>query len=207
MVGKTGGEAKSEVHSAAATQLEDRVVGEIGSLRTELAEIRELLSRGHSLERAVEEYRYLPPGPTSFRWGFVGVWRGGRNSAHSVYTTTTEEEYFDHPDACPANVAALAAALSNPHTVALCVHLFRKGASTREELQTGCSVSEAELEAAVAPLLEWRYVRWHEGKLAGHGPGLCTQGLNFVVTLVGMARHSVAERERRAPDGAGGGEG
>ena len=190
----------SSMHSAAVTQLTDRVVDEIGSLRSEMAEIRTLLYRGHSLERAMEEFRYVPPGATSFRWGFMGVWGGGRHSAHSIYTTT-EEEYFDHPDARPENAAALAAALSHPPTIAVCVHLFRRGDSTREELQAACCLSADELEVAIAPLLEWRYVRWQEDKLISKGPGLCTQGLNFVVTLVGMARHSVAEQDRRTPGG------
>jgi len=188
----------SAMHSAAVTQLGDRVVDEIGSLRSEIAEIRELLYRGHALERAMEEFRYVPPGSTSFRWGFMGVWGGGRHSAHSIYTTT-EEEFFDHPDASPKNVAALAAALNNPHTIAVCVHLFRRGDSTLEELQEACCVSAEDLEAAVAPLLEWRYVRWHEGKLTSHGPDLCASGLHFVVTLVGMARHSAAKRDGRTP--------
>jgi hypothetical protein len=195
-----GNDDSSAMHSAAVAQLGDRVIDEIGSLRSEIEEIRGLMYRSHSLERAMEEFRYVPPGPTSFRWGFMGVWGGGRHSAHSIYTST-EEEFFDHPDASPKNAAALAVALGNPHTIAVCVHLFRRGDSTAEELREGCSLSAEELEVAVVPLLEWRYVRWHEGKLTSKGPDLCTQGVNFVITMVGMARHSSAERDGRGPGG------
>jgi hypothetical protein len=177
------------------------VMGEIGSLRGELAEVRELLYRGHGLERAIEEYCYLPLDlENPFRWGFIGSWgKGARNSCVHVHTST-EEEFFDDADCSPEKVAELAMVFTNPHTVAVCIHLFRKKGQRREEIRRDCGLSDEELDAAVEPLLDWRFAAWEDDRLdyqRDAGPGLNGQGVNYAVTLAAMAQCAVAYKERQ----------
>lgn len=179
----------------------ERVMGEIGSLRGELAELRELLYRGHNLERAIEEYRYLPLDlENPFRWGFIGAWgKGGRHASIHIHTTTADE-FFDDADCSPEKVAELAVVFTNPHVVAVCIHLFRKEGQTREEILKGCNLSDEELDAAVKTLVEWRFVAWEDGRLEYQGdkcPGLNGQGVNYAVSLAAMAKCAVAYKERQ----------
>jgi len=186
------------------SRMGESVMGEIGSLREELAEVRELLYRGHGLERAIEEYGYLPLDlENPFRWGFIGVWgkgtRGARNCCVHVHTST-EEEFFEDADCSPEKVAELAAVFTNPHTVAVCIHLVRKNRRTREEIRRDCNLSDEELDAAVKPLLDWRFAAWEEERLEyqeDKGPGLNRQGVNYAITLVAMAKCAVAYKERQ----------
>jgi len=110
-------------------------MNEIGSLREELASIRQLLEREHSLFKAIQEYNYLPSNSENpIRWGFMGVWgKGGSNSAHSIITTT-EDAFFNDPQSSDENVAAFATAFTNPGTIKVCKYLsalVRRDASGR----------------------------------------------------------------------------
>ncbi len=188
---------KHDTISETSTDLGERVIGEIGSLHQELAEIRELLNRGHSVERAVEEYRYLPHDVENvFRWGFIGAWRKGRASCVHV-TTTSEDDFFNDPDCSPENVAALATAFTNPNTIRVCTYLFHNGGSTREELQSKLNLSHEELDAAVVPLLEWRFVVWKDNRLDPRDSELNRQGVNYAITLMAMAKTAFAYKDRQ----------
>jgi len=173
-------------------ELGKKTMSEISSLREELAAIRDLLGRGHSLHQALAEYRYLPGNMENpIRWGFIGVWgKNGSNSSHSIHTTS-EDNYFDDPQASDENVAAFAAAFTNPNTIKICKHLFRNGGRSREEIKGKCSLSDAELDAAVEPLLEWYFAKWKDGNLETGGAGINGQGINYVVTLISMVKVAV----------------
>lgn len=167
------------------------VMSEINSLREELSAIRQLMEREHSLDNAMREYNYLPSNKNNLiRWGFMGAWgSGGSNHAHSVITTPMDE-YFDNPPARDENVAAFAAAFTNPSTIKICKYLFRGRGRSREEIKEECKLSDAELDDAVKPLLEWRFVEWENERLEN-----IDHGLHYVVTLVGMAKIAVAKRD------------
>ena len=176
----------------------EQVMSEIGSLREELVTIRQLLERGHSIDRAIEEYRYLPSNQENpIRWGFIGAWgKGGSNCVVHLHTTT-EDEYFNDPDTSEENVAALAAAFTNPNTIKVCRYLFRNREHSREEIKKGCNLNDEELDVAVKPLLEWRFVAWKDGILERSGPDLNGQGVNYAVTLIGMTKTAFAYKERQ----------
>lgn len=188
---------KQHTISEIKTDVDEGVMRSIGSLRNELSEIRELLHRGHSLERAVEEYRYLPLDvENAFRWGFIGAWRKGLAATVHIHTTS-EDDFFDDPDCVPENVAALAAAFTNPHTIAVCTHLFRSGENTREALRSTCGLSDTELDAAVEPLVEWHFARWTDDRLEHSEPELNGQGVNYAITLIAMVKTAFAYKDRQ----------
>lgn len=174
------------------SEFSEQVMRDIGSLREELVTIRELLERGHSLDRAIEEYRYLPSNlKNPFRWGFIGAWgKGGSDYVVSIHTTT-EEDFFDDPNASDKNVAALAAALTNPNTIKICRYLFRNKEHSREEIKKGCNLSDEELDAAVKPLLEWHFVHWKDEKLK------VEHGVHYVVTLIEMTKGAISHKVSR----------
>ena len=165
----------------------DRVTEEIGSLRRDLNEIRELLHKGHGVDRAVEEFCYLPPHlEEPFRWGFIGAWGRGNSCVH--LHTCEKDEFFADPDCAPENAAALAAVFANPDTIAVCVQLFNGGEATREGLRSSCHLDDAALDRAVAPLLEWRFAEWEEERLEHKSQELNGQGVNYAITLMEMAK-------------------
>jgi len=170
----------------------ERVMSEITSLREELAVIRRLLELEHSLDKAIQEYCHLPSGlENPIRWGFIGAWgKGGSNRVVSVHTTSVDG-YLDAPDASDEHVAAFAAAFANPNTIKICKYLFRNKECSREEIKKKCNLSDEELDAAVKPLLEWCFAAWRDGKLETSGPGINGHGINYAVTLVGMAKVAV----------------
>jgi len=174
------------------------VMNEIGSLREELASIRQLLEREHSLFKAIQEYNYLPSNSENpIRWGFMGVWgKGGSNSAHSIITTT-EDAFFNDPQSSDENVAAFATAFTNPGTIKVCKYLFRsrQEGCLREDIKNGCNLTDEGLDAAVKPLLEWYFARWVDGKLETSGVGVNGQGINYVITIIGMAKVAVDNKE------------
>jgi len=177
--------AEVEITSRIEIGSGEQVMSEIGSLREELATIRQLLERGHSVKRAVEEYRYLPSNVENpIRWGFIGVWgKGGSNCEYDIFTTT-EDKFFDHPYASDENVAAFAKAFTNPNTIKICKYLFRSGKGSREEIKEGCNLSDEKLDAAVSPLLELHLAKWKDGSLI-------QTSHNYVVTLIGMTRSAL----------------
>ena len=197
--------ADKEQHMISETQSEtsDNVMGQIGSLQRDVAEIRELLYRGHGVNQAVEEYRYMPPDlEDPIRWGFIGVTGGKGGSSTCVHvSTTSQDEFFDDPDCAPERVAALALAFSNPHTIAVCRHLFRGGGPTREQIMEGCGLDDAALDEAVAPLLEWRFVIWEGEQLEYRTkPGqysLNSQGINYAITLIAITKTAFAYKDRQ----------
>ena len=183
--GKTAG-IVGRVETIARTS--DEVVNEISSLREELVAIRQLLERGHSIQKALDEYRFLPPDlKNPIRWGVVGVWgKGGANTAHSIYTTT-EEQYFSEPNASDENVAALAAAFTNPDTIKVCKYLFRNHENaSRDDIKEKCALSDEQFDAAINPLLENHLIQWKEDKLESFSFGVI-----FAVTLVGLTKTAI----------------
>lgn len=186
-------ENKSEMNM----ELGERVVEEIGSIHKELAHIRELISRGHSLDRAIEEYRYLPPDvEDAFRWGFIGAWGNGRRACVHIHTDS-KDKFFDDPDADPEHVAALAAVFSSPNTIRVCLYLFHHRKTDREELEKELNLSSEELDEAVKPLLDWRFVVWKEGKLSHQESELNKQGVNYAVTLLAMTKTAFGYKDRQ----------
>ncbi len=179
-------------------EFSEKVMDEIGSLREELTAIRKLLEREHSLNKAVQEYRALSWAVEKpIRWGFIGAWeKGGSSCATSVHSTT-EDDFFDSPDAGDEGVAAFAAAFTDPNTIKICKHIFREGRRSREEIRKACNLSDEELDAAVKPMIEWYFAKWKDGKLETGGPGLNGQGVNYAVTLISMAKVAVDSREHR----------
>lgn len=180
-------------------ELGERVVEEIGSIHEELSYIRELLNRGHSVDKAVEEYRYLPVDlKDAFRWGFIGAWHNGRNACVHV-TTDSKDKFFDDPDCAPENVAALAAVYSNPNTIKVCLYLFhnRATATSSEELLKKLNLNQEELDTAVAPLLAWRFVVWQDDKLNSRGPELNKQGIHYAITLLAMTKTAFGYKDRQ----------
>jgi hypothetical protein len=170
-----------------------QVMGEIGSLRDQLATIQQLLERGHSADRAIDEYRYLPSDlKKPIRWGYIGAWgEGGSNCVYNIITTT-EDDYFDKPHSSDEIVAGFAAVFSHPNTIGICKYLFREEGRTREEIKKGCGLSDEELDAAVEPLLEWHFAEWKDGMLEG-----VEHGVHYAVTLVGMAQVAIDSKARR----------
>lgn len=177
-------------------EFSEQVMGEIGSLREELATIRQLLERGHSLNQVIEEYRYLPSNlENPIRWGFIGAWRKGGLSCGYSIITLTEDDFFDKPHASDEIVAAFAATFTNPNTIKICKYLFRNEDHSRESIMKACQLSDEELDAAVKPLLEWHLAEWKDGSLES-----VEHGVNYVVTLVGMAQvafDNKASREQK----------
>jgi hypothetical protein len=171
----------------------EKVMSEIGSLREELVTIRQLLERGHSIDRAIEEYRFLPSNiEKPIRWGYIGVWgKGGSNLAYSIITLP-ENEYFDKPQGCDENIAAFAKAFTNPNTIKVCKYLFRNGEHSRESIMKACQLSDEELDAAVKPLLEWHFAEWKDRSLES-----VDHGIYYVVTLVGMVQVAFDNKIRR----------
>ena len=174
-------------------KFDEQVMQDISSLREELVTIRQLLERGHSLDRAIEEYRYLPLDlKNPIRWGFIGAWgKGGSHLAYSIITVP-EKDYFDKPQACDENIAAFATAFTNPNTIKVCKYLFRNEEHSRESIMKACQLSDEELDAAVKPLLEWHFAEWKDGSLWS-----VDQGIFYVVTLVGMTQVAFDNKVRR----------
>jgi hypothetical protein len=191
-------EDKIENRTETGDEFSERVMGEIGSLREEITAIRQLMEREHSLDKAVKEYRVLSSSVEKpIRWGFIGAWgKGGSSCAISVHSTT-EDDYFDSPDAGDEGVAAFASAFADLNTIKICKHIFREGGRSREEIKKACNLSDEELDAAVKPMIEWYFAEWKDGKLETSGPGLNGQGVNYAVTLISMAKVAVDSREHR----------
>lgn len=182
------------------SEFSEQVMGEISSLREELVTIRQLLERGHSLDQAIKEYCYLPSNlKNPIRFGFIGVWGiAGENNVVHV-NTNSEDDYFNDPDGCDENVAALAAAFTNPDTIKVCRYLFRerKHSFFREDVKKGCNLSDEELDAAVKPLLEWRFVTWKDGRLEYLGSDLGEHGVHFAIMLIGFTKSAFAYKDRQ----------
>ena len=98
--------------------------------------------------------------------------------------TMKQEEYFNSPDANDENVAILADAFTNPHTIRIFKHLFFYGneKNTREEIKSECDLSDDELDAALEAFLDWRFAEWKDD----HSLIYSSHGMNWVITLVGM---------------------
>jgi len=162
----------------------EQVMSEIGSLREDIVAIRQMLERGHSLNKAVEEYRYLPSGlENPIRWVYIGVWGKGGSWCSVNVITTRENDYFDKPHASDEIVAEFAAVFSHHNTIKVCKYLFRNEEHSRKEIKRGCKLSDEELDAAVEPLLGWHFVEWRDDKLES-----VDQGITYAITLVGMAQ-------------------
>jgi hypothetical protein len=173
----------------------EKVMSEIGSLREELVTIRQLLERGHSVDRAIEEYRYLPLNlKNPIRWGFIGAWRKGGSNIDVDVLTSSEDEFFDHPYASDENVAAFAKAFTNPHTIKVSKYLFRNRERSREEIKKGCNLNDEELDTAVTPLLELHLAKWQDGSLI-------KTSHNYEVTLIGMTKTAFDPEHRKGYGG------
>lgn len=178
----------------------EQVTQDIISVREELATIRQLLKRldsGDSIAQAMNEFRKLPiDDKPLIRWGFMGCWGSGEadipeHLAYSIHTMK-QEEYFNSPETSSENVAAFADAFTNPHTIQICKHLFfRQGNEnvTREEIKRECNLSDEELDAALKAFLDWRFIAWNGEELLILG-----QGMNWAITLIGMTREAINQR-------------
>ena len=143
----------------------------------------------HSLDRAIEEFCFLPTDiENPIRWGFIGAWEADNPNCVVSVLTTSEDDFFN-PSASDENVAVFAAVFTNPNTIKVCKYLFRNKEHSRENIKTGCNLSDEELDVAVKPLLEWFFVEWKDGKLESVG-----HGINNVITLVLMARVAFDEK-------------
>lgn len=176
----------------------EQVTQDIISVREELATIRQLLKRldpGDSIAQAINEYRKLPLGEGKMiRWGFMGCWGSTDSPEHLAYSihTMKQEEYFGTPEVSDGNVAAFADAFTNPHTIQICKRLFFRQSNenaTREEIKKECNLSDEELDAALKAFLDWRFIAWNGEELLILG-----QGMNWVITLIGMTREAINQR-------------
>jgi hypothetical protein len=182
--------AEEKIDSRIETDSEfsEQVMGEIGSLREELAAIRRLLERERKFDKLMQGYRYLPSDVENpIRWGFIGAWGKGGSHYEVDILTTTEDKFFDHPNASDENVAAFARAFTDPNTIRIWKYLFRGGKAAREEIMKGCNLTDGELDAAVKPLLEGHFAEWMGEKLK-------RTSHNYVLTLISMARTAIEHR-------------
>ena len=176
----------------------EQVTQDIISVREELTTIRQLLKRldpGDSIAQAINEFRKLPLGDEQMiRWGFMGCWGSADSPEHLAYSihTMKQEEYFGTTEVGDGNVASFADAFTNPHTIQICKYLFfRQGNenATREEIKRECNLSDEESDAALKAFLDWRFVAWKGEELLILG-----QGMNWVITLIGMTREAINQR-------------
>ncbi len=185
----------------------EQVTQDIISVREELATIRQLLARldpspsspaKETVEQAVKEFRQIPEdGGQMIRWGTIGAFGevgadGAQHMAASILTMK-QEEYFNSPDANDENVAILADAFTNPHTIRIFKHLFFYGneKNTREEIKSECDLSDDELDAALEAFLDWRFAEWKDD----HSLIYSSHGMNWVITLVGMTKAAIYHRD------------
>ena len=176
----------------------EQVTQDIISVREELATIRQLLKRldpGDSIAQAMNEFRKLPiDDKPLIRWGFMGCWGSTDSPEHLAYSihTMKQEEYFGTPEVSDGNVASFAAAFTNARSIQICKYLFfRQGNEnvTREEIKRECNLSDEELDAALKAFLDWRFIAWNGEELLILG-----QGMNWVITLIGMTREAINQR-------------
>ena len=185
----------------------EQVTQDIVSVREELATIRQLLARldpsppppaKDTVEQAVKEFRQIPEnGEQMIRWGTIGAFGevgadGAQHMAASILTMK-QEEYFNSPDANDENVAVLAAAFTNSHTIRIFKHLFFYGneKNTREEIKSECNLSDEELDAALEAFLDWRFAEWKDDQSLIYS----SHGMNWVITLVGMTKAAIYHRD------------
>ena len=179
----------------------EQVTQDIVSVREELVAIRQLLKRldpGDSIAQAMNEYRKLPLGlgdEKMIRWGFMGCLGSADSPEHSAYSihTMKQEDYFGTPEVSDGNVASFADAFTNPHTIRICKFLFFRqdnGNATRAEIKRECNLSDEELDVSLEAFLDWRFVAWKGEELLILG-----QGMNWVITLIGMTREGINQRD------------
>ena len=176
----------------------DQILEELGALRREMESVRQYANEAQKrdgIERAIAEYRRLPSDAAdSLRWGFLAAWgrggsKGAQNSAHSIHTTNIEE-FLESTSS--DDVAAFARVFADPNTVAVCKCIFRYNGATRDQLREDCSLGDAEVDAAIAPLLEWNFVEWREDCLKTMG-----QGINFCMTILSMAAQGMRQKQEQ----------
>lgn len=185
----------------------EQVTQDIISVRDELAAIRQLLTRidpspsspaSDTVEQAVKEFRQIPEDDGQMiRWGTIGAFGevgadGAQHMAASILTMK-QEEYFNSPDANDENVAVLADAFTNPHTIRIFKHLFFHGndKNTREKIKSECNLSDEELDAALEAFLDWRFAEWKDDQSLIYS----SHGMNWVITLVGMTKAATHHRD------------
>jgi hypothetical protein len=179
----------------------ERLIEEVAALRTELAELRREVGANRtpnteaegSLQRAYAEYRKLPDrSEEAFRWGFLGAWgsstdQGAQRACMSVNTTTIESFLSRRNE---EEVAQFAAVFTNAATLRICRCVFRHGGRARKQDITGdCGLDDEALLRAMKPLLEWHLVEWNGDWLEA-----CGQGVNYAITLTGMAIEAYKQR-------------
>ncbi len=172
----------------------DRLVEEVGSLRSEISALRKIVEARKSvpggpegaIERAGAEYRILPGGSEdAFRWGFLGAWgkaspEGASHLSMSIHTTTIDSFFATRSE---EEVAEFAGVFANPDTLRICSCVFRNGGRVgKQALTTSCELDDDAFLRAVTPLLEWHLVEWK-----GDWVEACGQGVNYAITLTGMA--------------------
>ena len=183
-------------------ELGEKVTKEIDSLREELITMRHLLEQSYSpdqsfpqsdqLSRVFQEYRRFPlDAEDPIRWGFMGAWgRGGAHLATSVLFTSVDNFLSKNSN---ETVAAFARVFSDPRVIGICKCLFRtEDPVPREQVKQTCNLSDAELEAALEPMLEWHFVRWQDDKLQK-----IAHGVNWAMTLIEMAGEARNERHKQ----------
>ncbi|MDE0299224.1 MAG: RNA polymerase sigma factor [Candidatus Poribacteria bacterium] len=185
----------------------EQVTQDIISVREELAVIRQLLERldpspsppaKDTVEQAVKEFRQIPEDDGQMiRWGTIGAFGevgadGAQHMAASILTMK-QEEYFNSPDADDENVAVLADAFTNSHTIRIFKHLFFFGneKNSREDIRSECNLSDEELDAALEAFLDWGFAEWKDDQSLVY----TSHGMNWVITLVGMTKAAIYHRE------------
>ena len=163
-------------------EFRERVMREITTLREDLDTVMAKSEKSPFPDQVLEGYRDLPSGMSDpFRWGFIGCWGSGGTHLEVDIHTTSEEGFFSHLDATDDKVAEFCKVFGNPHAVRISKYLFRHNGASRERVLRDCALAEAELDAALAPMIEGHFVKWDEG-------GLISTSHNYVVTLMSMAR-------------------
>ncbi len=179
----------------------DRLIDEVESMRAELSALHQSVEankavRGGAegaIERAVAEYRMLPDSSEdAFRWGFLGAWgklgsQGAQHACMSIHTTTIDSFLSTRSE---EEVARFAGVFANPDTLRICGCVFRRGGKvSRQDIADDCDLDDGAFLSAMGPLLEWRLVEWK-----GDWLETCGQGVNYAITLTGMAMEGYKQK-------------
>lgn len=172
----------------------DRLLDEVRWMRSELSAVRksvevEKASGGGAegaIDRAVAEYRILPDrSEDAFRWGFIGAWgeAGARGAQHACMSINTATIDWFLSARSEEEVARFAGVFTDPNTVRICRCVFRRGGKvSKQDIADDCELDEDAFLRAMRPLLEWHLVEWKGDWLEA-----CGQGVNFAMTITGMA--------------------
>ncbi len=203
-------QAKGETIMTEETRDEAKVEARLKELQGQIAdlqkEIRGIAAESdafhpdnmkfHDPERS-EALRTLCHPPTNaesqISWGYVGGYRTapGKTTARVAYWTTSVDNFLSKaPD---ADIVKLASLFTNPTVVAVLRQLV-DGKKSVEDLAKRCSISESEIEKAVALLMDETLVARTEDNLIEQKNDAFSFFLNFVSMTIVHLGHTQFDR-------------